>query len=60
MRKQNQLTDWLKNKPRPDSECNHEADMWCSNCLNFGKRVYQKLPDGTISKGFFISNKSLE
>lgn len=55
----NQLTDWLKNKPRPENECKHGKDMWCGNCINFGIEVNQKLPNGRISKGHFISNMPL-
>lgn len=36
---------------------NHDASMWCQDCVggNF-KPVSQTLPDGTISKGFFMTN----
>lgn len=57
-KKSNQLTDFLKNKPE-HKKCRHGVDMWCGNCINFGQEVSQRLPDGTISKGHFISNMPL-
>lgn len=59
MKKGNQLTDWLKNKPKTKKGCFHGVDMWCGNCINFGIDVSQKLPDGRISHGHFISNMPL-
>ena len=36
--------------------CHHLEDMWCSECIAQPKEVSVELPDGTISKGYVISN----
>lgn len=37
---------------------NHDASMWCQDCAGGNwQEVEQVLPDGTVSKGFYITNE---
>jgi len=37
-------------------KCNHGEGFWCQNCIAKPQLVSQRLPDGRISKGYFITN----
>lgn len=43
---------------RDYNTCNHDKDHWCQNCIARPQEVSVELPDGTISKGFFFTNKT--
>jgi hypothetical protein len=36
--------------------CHHLEDMWCGECINFGREVDVEMPDGSISHGHIITN----
>lgn len=51
------LLDKLKALKPKRGMCDHGPELWCQDCIARPELIAYKLPDGSISYGYYFTNK---